>query len=209
LALEDRLNVIILQGDQALRSGNAAVAITQYESALAMVNREQLLAEQKNHVPEKLANGYMKANRAQAAVSIYFELLEARKQDCASATFALSECAGAQHSLGLAQMQAGDFQNALASLRNAETNYGKAEKLTEFHEISVVEAKDQAQVRLLIAITLFRLGRTSEAITTVEAAVPQLTLIQSDESIQIAVRDDAGRSLQDAQTLLSRFKSPQ
>jgi hypothetical protein len=60
LALEDRLNGIILQGDQSLRSGNAANAITQYESALALVNKEQLLAEQKNHVLEKLANGYMK-----------------------------------------------------------------------------------------------------------------------------------------------------
>lgn len=207
LALEERLNGIISQGDQALRSGNAASAIAQYESALDLVNKEKLLAEQKTHVLEKLANGYLQGNRASAAVSVYSNLLEARKQDCESATFAISGCADTQQSLGLAQMSAGDFQSALVSLLGAEANYAKAEKLTDFHELLVVEAKDRAQVELLIGVTLFRLGKTTEAITTVEAAVPQLTRIQSDEGIQISIREDAGRSLRDANTLLSRFRS--
>jgi hypothetical protein len=48
---------------------------------------------------------------------------------------------------------------------------------------------------------------TTEAVTTVETAISQLTRVQSDETINAGIRDDAARSLQEAQTMLSRLKS--
>ena len=106
-------------------------------------------------------------------------------------------------------MYAGDFPGALALFRDAEANYAKAEKLTNSHEFTMLQVKNQGQTKLLIAVALFQSGKTADAITTVEAAIPQLAHVQSDETILVGIRDDAARSIRDAQTLLTRFKSSQ
>jgi tetratricopeptide (TPR) repeat protein len=207
LALEDQLNEIIAQGNRALRSGDAANAVKKYESALDLVHKQALLAERKNYVLEKLANGYVQGNRAKDAIPIYSQLVAERKQDCESESAAVSNCADAQYKLGMAKIHAGDFQGALDSLRDAKDNYAKAEKLSDSHEFVMIEVKEQAQTDLWTAVALFQLGKTAEATPLVEAAIPQLTRVQSDESINVGIRDDAGRLLQDAQTFLKRLKS--
>ena len=50
LALEDQLKAIVSQGDQALKNGNTAEAIRQYEAALKLAQNQPLLAEQRNRV---------------------------------------------------------------------------------------------------------------------------------------------------------------
>lgn len=209
LALEDRLNAIVGQGNQALRVGNASDAIKQYESALELVQNQPLLAERKNYVLDRLANGYVQGNRAKDAIPIYSQLLSARSRDCESQSATISNCADVQFSLGMAKLHAADFEGALATLRDAETNYVKAEKASESHEFSAIQVKEQAQTNLWIAVALFQLGKTEEAATTLEAAIPQLTRVQSDASILVGIRDDAARSLQDAQAFLKRFKAAQ
>lgn len=209
LALEDQLNDIVSKGNQALRSGNATDAVKQYESALDLVHKQLLLAERENYVLDKLANGYVQSNRAKDAIPIYSHLVAERKRDCESELAAVSNCADVQYKLGMAKMHAGNFQGALASLRDAEANYAKAEKLSDSHEFTLIEVKEQAQTNLWIAVALFQLGKTAEATTIVEALIPQLTRVQSDESITVGIRDDAGRSLQDAQTFLKRLKAAQ
>jgi hypothetical protein len=109
----------------------------------------------------------------------------------------------------MAKMHAGDFQGALDSLRDAEANYAKAEKLSDSHEFAMIEVKEQAQTNLWVAVALFQLGKTAEATTIVEAAIPQLIRVQSDESITVGIRDDARRSLQEAETFVKRLKSKQ
>jgi tetratricopeptide (TPR) repeat protein len=207
LVLEDQLNKIIAKGNQSLRSGDAANAVKQYESALDLVHNQPLVAERKDHVLEKLANGYVQANRAKDAIPIYSQLVVERKRDCESQSAAVSNCADAQYELGMAKMHAGDFQGALDSLRDAKSNYAKAEKLSDSHEFVMIEVKEQAQTDLWTAIALFQLGKTAEAIPLVEAAIPQLTRVHSDDSITVGIRDDAGRSLQDAQTFLNRLRA--
>jgi hypothetical protein len=171
LALEDRLNAIVGQGNQALRGGNASDAITQYESALELVQKQPLLAERKNYVLDRLANGYVQGNRAKDAIPIYSQLLDARSRDCESRSAALSNCADVQFSLGMAKLHAVDFEGALATLRDAESNYFKAEKVSESHEFSAIQVKEQAQTNLWIAVALFQLGKTEDATTTLEAAI--------------------------------------
>ena len=207
LVLEDQLNEIIAKGNQALRSGDAASGVKQYESALDLVHKQPLLAERQNYVLEKLANGYVQGNRAKDAVPIYLFLVTERKRDCESESAAVSNCADAQYKLGMAKIHAGDFQGAIDSLRDAKGNYAKAEKLSDSHEFVMIEVKEQAQTDLWIAVALFQLGKTAEATPFVEAAIPQLTRVQSDESINVGIRDDAGRSLRDAQTFLTRLKA--
>lgn len=209
LALEDQLNAIVSQGNQALRAGNAGDAIKQYENALDLVQKQPLLTERKNSVLDRLANGYVQGNRAKDAIPIYSQLLAARSRDCESQSAAVSNCADAQYSLGMAKLQAADFEGALVSLRDAETNYAKAEKVNSSHEFSVIQVKEQAQTNLWIAVALFQLGKTEEAATAVEAAIPQLTRVQSDQSVLVGIRDDAARSLQDAQAFLKRLKAAQ
>ena len=82
LALEDQLNEIIAKDNQALRSGDAANAVKQDENALDLVQRQPLLAERKNYVLEKLANGFVQSNRAKDAIPIYSQLVAERKRDC-------------------------------------------------------------------------------------------------------------------------------
>lgn len=120
-----------------------------------------------------------------------------------------SNCADVQFSLGMAKLHAADFEGALATLGDAETNYVKAEKVSDSHEFSAIQVKEQAQTNLWIAVALFQLGKTEEATTTLEAAIPQLTRVRSDASILVGIRDDAARSLQDAQAFLKRLKAAQ
>lgn len=209
LALEDKLNEIISEGNQALRSGNAADAVKQYENALDLVHKQPLLAERENFVLDKLANGYVQDNRAKEAIPIYSRLVAERKRDCESESAAVSNCADAQYKLGMARMHAGNFEGALDSLRDAEANYAKAEKLSDSHEFVQIEVKERAQTNLWIAVAVFQLGKTAEATTIVEALIPRLTRVQSDESITVGIRDDAGRSLHDAQTFLKRLRAAQ
>jgi tetratricopeptide (TPR) repeat protein len=209
LALEDQLNSVILRGDELLRNGNTVDAIKQYESALDFVHKQPLLKEQKSHVMEKLARGYVSGNRAADAVLIYSQLLAARAQECQSESMAGTDCASLQYRLGVAQMYALDFQGALSSFQSAEANYAKAAKLTEIHEVRMVDLKDQAQAKTYIAVALFRIGKTAEAVTTIKAAIPLLDRVHSDENLQISIRDDANRSLEEAKTLLARLQSVQ
>jgi tetratricopeptide (TPR) repeat protein len=209
LALEDQLNAIVGLGNQALRGGNAADAIKQYESALELVQKQPLLAERKNYVLDRLANGYVQGNRAKDAIPIYSQLLAARSRDCEPQSAAISTCADVQFSLGMAKLHAADFEGALATLRDAKANYVKAETVSESHEFSAVQVKEEAQTSLWIAVALFQLGKTEEAKTSVEAAIPQLIRVQSDVSISVGIRDDAARSLKDAQGFLNRLKAAQ
>ena len=209
LALEDQLNDITSKGNQALRSGSAAEAVKEYENALNLVHKQPLLSERENYVLDKLASGYVQDNRAKDAIPIYLRLIAERKPDCESESPAVSNCADAQYKLGMAKMHAGDFRGALDSLRDAEANYAKAEKLSDSHEFVMIEVKEQAQTNLWIAIALFQLGKTAEASTLVEMLIPQLTRVQSDDSITVGIRDDAARSLQDAKTFLQRLRVAQ
>jgi tetratricopeptide (TPR) repeat protein len=209
LALEDQLNAIISGGDQALKGGNAANAIKEYESAFDLVQKQPLLAEQKDRVLKKLGTGYFRGNRFNEAIHTYSDLVEANKKDCESESTAVSNCAEAESDLGVAQMYGGDFIDALASLQDAAAKYAKAQKVSEFHEFTMLEIMNEARTKLSISVVLFRLGRTGEAITTTEGAIPKLAIVQTDQEILVGIRNEAGESLQEAQKLLERLKSPQ
>ena len=209
LALENQLKAIVSQGDQALKNGNTAEAIRQYEAALKLAQNQPLLAEQRNRVMDKLATGYVVGDRAKDAIPIRSELLDGRKKECESESTAVSECAEAQSNLAIAKMGVGDFAGALTSFQQAEASYAKAEKFSGNHEFMMIEVKDRAETKLLSAIALFRLGKTTEAIASAEAAISELTRVEEDENINSGVRDDAEQYLQQAQSLRSRFKSSQ
>ena len=172
LALEDRLNAIVGQVNQALRGGNASDAIRQYESALELVQKQPVLAERKNYVLDRLANGYVHGNRAKDAIPIYSQLLSRRSLDCESQSAVISNCADVQFSLGMAKLHAADIEGALATLRDAETNYVKAEKMSESHEFGAIQVKEQARTNLWIAVALFQLAKTEEATTTLASCDP-------------------------------------
>ncbi len=208
LALEDQLNGLILNADELLRNGNTVDAIKQYESALDFVHKQPLLEEQKSHVMKKLARGYVVGNRAADAVPIYSNLL-AEKKPCQSESTADTDCASLQYSLGLAQIYALDFQGALFSFQSAEANYAKSAKLSNIHEIMMVDLMNQAQSKTYIAVALFRVGKTAEAVTTIKTAIPLLNRVQSDENLQISIRDEAKHSLAEANAILTRLQSVQ
>lgn len=174
-----------------------------------LVHKQPLLAERENWVLNKLATGYIQGNRAKDAIPIYSQLLNEKKSDCESETAAISNCADVQYSLGIAKMHAGDFAGAQDSLRGAEAGYGKAEKLNNIHEFAMIQVKNAAQTELWIAVALFQLGKTPDAINSTDAALSKLARVQSDESINVGIRDDAARSLREAQTLLLRLRSAQ
>ncbi len=206
LALEDQLKGLISRGDRELKSGDASFAIVQYLSALELVHQQPLLAKWQDYVLQKLGTGYIQGNRPQNAIRIFSRLLEERTHHCESETAAVSNCADAQYGLGEGKIRAGDFTGALASLREAEANYAKAEKLNDSHQFAMMQVKNEAQTKVWIAVALSKVGKTADAIATAEAALPQLARVQSDESMLAAIRDDAARSLRDAQALLDYLK---
>jgi tetratricopeptide (TPR) repeat protein len=210
LALEDQLNGIVSQGDQLLRQGDARNAIKQYQNALDLVHKQPLLAEREPWAQKKLAGGYMQANRASDAVPIYVKLLDAKKGDCDSESAAVSNCADAQYDLALARMGASDFSVALTLLDEADTNYAKAERFSaDAHEFAMIQRKNQGQVKVISAVVLFRTGKSADALRRVESAIADLRQVQADETLLVGIRDDAGRSLQQAETILARMKSTQ
>jgi tetratricopeptide (TPR) repeat protein len=209
MALEDRLNAIISEGDQALKSGNAAIAIKQYESAFDLVQKQPLLVEQKDRVMKKLGTGYFRGNQIKDAIHIFSGRVDARRKDCESESTAVSNCAEAESDLGTARMYDGDFTGALAIFQDAESKYSKAQKFSEFHEFTMIEIMREAETKVSISLMLFQLGRTSEAITTTETAILQLSSVQKDQDILSGIRDEASASLQSTQTLLTRLKATQ
>jgi len=120
LALEDQLNGIISQGDQALKSGDAAAAIKQYESARDLVQKEPLLAEQKDRTMKKLGTGYFRGKRMKEAIRIFSDRVDTRRKDCESESTAVSSCADAESDLCTARMYDNDFNDALVCFRDVE-----------------------------------------------------------------------------------------
>jgi hypothetical protein len=70
----------------------------------------------------------------------------------------------------MARVYARDFDGGLTSLNKAETNYRKAEKLDLTHEFSMIQSLEQGKTKALTGVALFRLGRKTEAISTVQSA---------------------------------------
>src|SRR5579862_3982778 len=201
LALEDQLNGIISEGDQALKTGDAAAAIKQYESARDLVQKEPLLAEQKDRTMKKLGTGYFRGKRMKEAIQIFSDRLVARRKDCESESTAVSNCADAESDLCIAKMYDNDFNDALACYRDVEAKYSKAQKFSDVHEFTMIETMHGAEAKISISLMLYQLGRTPEAITSAEAAIKELTSVQSDKNILEGIRDAAANSLQPAQTL--------
>jgi len=73
--------------------------------------------------------------------------------------------------LGEAKLRAGDWEGGLELLRQAEANFGIAEKQTDFHESAMVDAYERAKTNGYIGATLFQHGKKAEGIAAVDAAV--------------------------------------
>jgi tetratricopeptide (TPR) repeat protein len=171
-----------------------------------MVHKEPLLAEQETRVLKEAGNGYIQANRPNDAIATFEKLVATLDKEGDSL---LETCANAQQDLGIARMRAHDFTGGLESLRKAERTYEKAEKSGELHEYSMIQVMNQAKTKLLMAVALFQLGKTSDAIKTTEDAIAQLNRVKDDNGINVGIRDSATSLLNDAQTILQRFRSAQ
>ena len=86
-------------------------------------------------------------------------------------------------------MAVGDFAGAWPSLQEAEASYVKAEKFSHTHEFTMIEVKDQAETKILGAAAVFQLGR--RRFLAASSRIPDKMVSQQ------------------AQSLLSRFKSAQ
>jgi tetratricopeptide (TPR) repeat protein len=207
LELEGRLDVIISNGDESLKSGDTAGAVKHYESALELVHKQPLLAEQENRVLSKLANGYIQDNRAKDAISIYSKFLAAKEKECEPGSNAAGSCADAQYDLGVAKLHAGDWEGALEMLKQAEVNFGIAQKQSDFHESVMIYINEQAQTEAYIGAVLFHLGKKTEGIAVVEAGVAKLTQVQEDAMINPGIRESAGKVLRSARMMLVTMKA--
>ena len=155
---------------------------------------------------KEAGNGYIQANRPNDAIATFEKLVATLDKDCDSLP---ETCANAQQDLGIAKMSARDFTGGLESLRKAEATYEKAEKSGELHEYSMIQVMNQEKTKLLMAVALFQLGKTADAVKTTEDAIPQLNRVKDDNGINVGIRDSATSSLKDAQNILQRFKSAQ
>jgi len=209
LALEDQLNATVAEGDQALKSGDAAAAIKQYESARDLVQKEPLLAEQKDRTMKKLGTGYFRGKRMKEAIQIFSDRVDARRKDCESESTDVSKCADAESDLCTARMYDNDFNDALVCFRDVEAKYVKAQKFSDIHEFTMIQTLHEAEAKVSISLVLYQVGRTPEAIVSAETAIKELGSVQNDQNISEGIRDAATNSLQPTQTLLARLKAVQ
>jgi tetratricopeptide (TPR) repeat protein len=209
MALEDQLNGIIAQGDQALKSGDAAAAIKEYEGARDLVQKEPLLAEKKDYMMKKLGTGYFRGKRMKEAIQIFADRVDERSKDCQSESTAVSTCADAESDLCTAKMYDGDFNGALPCFRDVEARYVKAQHFSEFHEFTMIEIMDEAKAKFSIALLLYQLGKTPDALISTEAAISELSTVQADENIQQEIRNEATNALRAAQILSARLNAGQ
>lgn len=209
LAQEDKLNTILSAADHALKAGKTDDALREYGTALDMVHKQPLLAEQEQRVLRRVGNAYLHANLSADAVAVFLRLLETEAKDCESQTTAVSSCADAQQSLAIAKIGADDINGGLVNLQEAEANYARAQKFSNSHEFTMVQIMEQGRTKVLIAVALFRLGKTADAVSSAEGAISQLIRVKEDSSITVGIRDSATNSIEEARTLLSRFKSAQ
>lgn len=209
LELERRLDVIVSNGDEALKTGDTAGAVRHYESALELVHQQPLLAEQENKILSKLASGYTQDNRAKDAISIYAKLLAAKKKECEPESDAAATCANAQFDLGEAKFGARDWEGALELLKQAEVNFGIAQKQSDFHEIVMANVYEEGKTKAYIGAALFQLGKKKEGMAAVEAGVAKLTQVQEDATINRGIRESASKVLKASQTLLMTMRATQ
>jgi tetratricopeptide (TPR) repeat protein len=207
LALEDRLNGILSAGDQALKSGNNPDAIKLYEDAFDLLQKEPLLAEQKDRVLKKLGTGYFQGKRMKDAIRIFSDRVDAHRNDCESQSTAISKCADAESDLGTAKMYDGDFSGALLTFQDTASKFAAAEKLGGSHEFTMVEMMHEAEAKVSIALALFQLGKRDEAITYTESAILELTAVRNDQNVQSGIHNEAAASAEAALSLLSRLRA--
>jgi tetratricopeptide (TPR) repeat protein len=207
LAAEQRLNDILVAGDQAQRGGDLPGAIRQYEKARDMANSDKLLEEQRDRVLDRLGRAYASAGRADDAISSYSALVELRKDDCKPGSDYLSTCADGKRSLGYSKMLAADFEGALPILRDAEAAFGMAEKVHNDEGYSMIQLMKQAETQLLVSVALFRTGKKQEAVTVTDSAIRQLSQVETDKNIQQSIRDSATKSRKRAEEQLELLKA--
>jgi len=210
LAKEDQLNAFISAGNAALKSGNFKEAIQQYQTALDFVEKQPLLKDKKDDVLRWLARGYIRADRPTDAIPIFYQLLVDNKY-CQPQSSSVSLCADAQFDLGMAKLHAHDFEGALLNLREAEVDYAKAEQQSDqssvSHDFRMIQVKAQGQTNLWIAAALFQLADKKQAISAVKTSITQLNRVQSDQELDLGIKSDAARSLQEAQAFLQRLQT--
>jgi hypothetical protein len=138
LALEEQLNDVLAQGDQAKRSGDSHTEIRSYEKARDLVNANKLLAEQEDRVLWKLGGAYLDGKKPKQAAPVYAAVLALRSPHCNREAGLVSDCASAQHMLGLCKLLGEDFTGALDDLRHASADYALSADHSSFEELRMV-----------------------------------------------------------------------
>jgi tetratricopeptide (TPR) repeat protein len=200
--LEAQLDSMLRQSDQALASGDNALAAKGLEDALLKVRSQPLLAKREDNVRIRLASVYLAGQRPAEAVRVYAALLELRKPDCRPGTIAVESCADARYGLGTAQMYAGDFKGALDTLTACIANLVSLAALDGPEVYKMIKVKQQADAQSLAAAAWFRTGQKDKAIAAFRKAIEQFGIVERNTKIQEDIRKGARDSARDAKASL-------
>jgi len=150
----------------------------------------------------RLGRAYFIARRLDEAVRAFALLLGPRMEDCRQGVAAVEYCAEAQHYIGFANMQKGNFEAAVPFLTKSMDSYARAAGESEFIEYRMIQLKQQAEAETMLAAALLHIGRKERAIDALNHAIAQLSTVERNNEIQDAIRASARRSLQDARAAL-------
>ena len=129
-----------------------------------------------------------------------------RKAACEAGSTDGASYADVPYSLAIAKMRQGEFQQAVAVLRQVETNYGRAAGPSARDDFRMIERMKQAKGRLLLDVALFRTGQVKPAVQMTKNAIEQLSTVQEDSKIQESIRANAGLYLRQGREQLDQMQ---
>jgi tetratricopeptide (TPR) repeat protein len=193
---------LIQKGATEDRMGEYASAIKTFELALPQLRSLPEMKGDEDSLLVRLGRAYIGARRLDDAVRTFALLLGPRMEDCRLGVAAIEYCADAQHYIGFADMQKGDFKAAAPFLTKSMASYARAAGESEFIEYRMIKLKQQAETETLLAAALLHIGRKDRAIDALNHAIAQLNTVEQNNGIQDAIRASARKSLQDARAAL-------
>jgi tetratricopeptide (TPR) repeat protein len=194
---------LIQKGTTEDRRGDYGSAIKTFEGALRQLRSLPEMKGEEDSLLVRLGRAYIGARRFDDATSTFSLLLAPRMEDCRQGVAAVEYCADAQHYIGLAHMQKGNFDAAVPFLTKSIASYARAASGSEFVEYRMIKVKQQAETETMLAQALLRTCHKEGAINSLNHSISQLSTVAQNTEIQESIRASAGESLQDAQITLA------
>ena len=192
---------LIQKGAAEDRRGDYNSAIKTFQEALRKLRSLPEMKGDEDGLLVRLGGAYIGARRLDEAIRTFALLLSPGMEDCRQGVTP-ADCAEAQHYIGFARIQEGNFEAAIPLLTKSMGSYARAASGSFLVESRMINLKKQAEAETWLAAALLRTGHKDRSSESLQHAIAQLQTIEGDAEIQDSIRASARKSLQEARAAL-------